>query len=100
MEALAAGGDFLMIGQFGVGFYSAHFVADEVQVFTLHFDDEQYIEESAAGASFAVLSDTELVRREVKRGSKVICCLDVDQAEFREERTLKSLGSESYVSRH
>ncbi|KAG7402344.1 hypothetical protein PHYBOEH_000052 [Phytophthora boehmeriae] len=90
VEAMQAGnGDSNLIGQFGVGFYSVYLVADRVRVVSKHHDDDQYIWESDANASFTITKDPR--GNTLGRGTEITLFLQQDATEFQDQDKLKSL---------
>merc|ERR1712014_444508 len=88
LEAMAEGGDANLIGQFGVGFYSAFLVADKVSVTSKCNDDPtQHVWESAADASFTVVDDPR--GNTLGRGSRVTLHLKEDAHDYLSEDKLK-----------
>merc|ERR1712072_374474 len=77
-----------LIGQFGVGFYSAFLVADKVIVTTKHNDDKQYIWESDS-ASFSIVEDPR--GDTLGRGTQVSLYLKEEAYDYLEQDTVKEL---------
>lgn len=89
MKEAQKSGDSNLIGQFGVGFYSAFLVADSVRVQTKHNDDEQWMWESNAGShQFTVAKDASA---DLQRGTRITLRIKEDAADFLEESKIQSL---------
>merc|ERR1711871_1132872 len=89
VEAVTSGQDTNLIGQFGVGFYSAYLVADKIQVTSKHNDDVQHIWESTADATFTVAEDPR--GDTLGRGTEIKLFMKEDASEFLEQSKLEDL---------
>jgi len=88
MEAISAGADISMIGQFGVGFYSSYLVSERVVVRSKHNDDEHWIWTSTAGGTFDIMKDPNPT---LKRGTEIVLHLREDAQDYIDEKKIKDL---------
>lgn len=77
-----------VIGQFGVGFYSAFMAADMVDVYTHSWDDSseslKWSSDGSTGYSIETVSEAD-------RGAKIVMHLKEDMEEFAKEDRIKSI---------
>lgn len=91
LEAAATGGDALsLIGQFGVGFYSAYLVADRVVVASKRSNENQYVWESTAENTFTVYPDPD-GNTLGTHGTKIMLHLKEDALDYLEESNLRKI---------
>jgi molecular chaperone HtpG len=92
MEAMASGNtDMSLIGQFGVGFYSAYLVADKVAVISKSEEENQVnVWESEAGGTYTIFTQ-EASDDITSRGTRIELTLKKDQLEYLEEHRLKTI---------
>lgn len=89
LEAMGQGENMSMIGQFGVGFYSAFLVANKVVVTSKSNDDEQHIWTSTADSKFFLTKDPR--GDTLGRGTRVTLHLKDDAIEFVEQDKIKNI---------
>lgn len=89
LESMGQGDNMSLIGQFGVGFYSAFLVSNRVTVTSKSNDDEQHIWSSTADAKFTVVKDPR--GDTLGRGSRVTLHLKDDALEYLEQDKIKNL---------
>ncbi len=83
-EALENKGDVDIIGQFGVGFYSAFMVADQIEVHTKKvLEDKAYLWKSTSNEGYEIKNDTQ-----EETGTKIVLHIKEDNEEFKYSKYL------------
>ena len=81
-----AGGDGI-IGHFGLGFYSAYMVSENVEIFTKSYKDEPAVHWESDGNSTYTIEECD----KAERGTKIVMHISSDEKEFLEESNIKNL---------
>ncbi len=76
-----------IIGHFGLGFYSAYMVSDNVEIYTKSYKDESAVRWESDGNSTYTISETE----KAERGTKIVMHIAKDEKEFLKEATVRQL---------
>ena len=85
--AATAKADLSLIGQFGVGFYSAFMIADKVRVLTRSYTEEAGWEWESEGTGRFTIRPAE----GIERGTRVVLHLKDDVKEFAEESRIQGI---------
>jgi len=76
-----------IIGHFGLGFYSAYMVSENVEIYTKSYRDEPAVKWESDGNSTYKLSDTE----KTERGTRIVMHLAEGEEEFLKEYRIREL---------
>ena len=81
-----AGGDGI-IGHFGLGFYSAYMVSENVEIFTKSYKDHPAVHWQSDGNATYSIEECD----KTTRGTKIVMHISKDEKEFLEDGTIKNL---------
>ena len=76
-----------IIGHFGLGFYSAYMVSDNVEIYTKSYKNEPAVKWESDGNSSYTLSETE----KNERGTRIVMHIAEGEEEFLKEYTIRQL---------
>jgi molecular chaperone HtpG len=83
-----------LIGQFGVGFYSAFMVADRIEVTSRRAGtDETWVWSSSGGAGFEIAAASEAQAARVPRGTEIVLHLKEDAKKYLEPHEIRRVVS-------
>ena len=76
-----------IIGHFGLGFYSAYMVSDDVEIYTKSYKDEPAVKWESDGNSTYTLTETD----KASRGTKIVMHIAEGEEEFLKEYRIREL---------